>query len=73
MFGFDTLFHDPPVEQPDGAIGEFGVPRIVRDHADGGPGCVEFAQQAHHRLAVRGPSRHDSLHLDGSANCHRSD
>ncbi len=30
----------------------FGVARIVRHHTDGGSGGVQFAQQAHHGLAI---------------------
>src|ERR1019366_9104351 len=49
---FRAFLHHTAVEEPDGAVGELGVARIVSHHADGGPGGVQFAQQAHDRLTV---------------------
>src|SRR6516162_1743617 len=40
------------VEQMDGAVGEFGIARIVGHHADGRAGLVQLAQQSHNRFSV---------------------
>ena len=48
----DAFFDHAAVEQRDGAVGELGVARIVRHHADGGAAAVQFAQQVHDGFAV---------------------
>ena len=48
----DAFFHDATVEEMHAAIGMRGITRIVRDHTDGRPGAMQFAQQVHDRLAV---------------------
>ena len=47
-----SLLDDAAVEQVDGAVGVARVARVVGDHADGGAGAVQLAQQVHDRLAV---------------------
>src|ERR1051326_6610378 len=42
LSGFDALFHNAAVKQPDGAIGELRVAWIVGHHADGGSGGMQF-------------------------------
>src|SRR6185436_14286365 len=49
-----TLFDNASVEEVNRAIGVRGVPRIVRDHADGGAAAMQLAKQFHHGLTIRG-------------------
>src|SRR5437764_11308031 len=47
-----AVFHNPTVEQVNGAVGVLREPLVVRDHADGRAAGVEFLEQIHHRVTV---------------------
>ena len=48
------IFHDAPVEKPDGSIGMTSIPGIVSYDTNRRPFPVQIRQQSHHRLAVVG-------------------
>src|SRR5437588_2316829 len=50
--GCHPIFDHPAVEEMDCAIGVFGKPSVVRDHADRRAAIVQFFEQGHDGLAV---------------------
>ena len=46
------IFDDAAIEHEDLAVGEIGITRIVRDHADRRTRLVQFIEQRHDRFAI---------------------